>query len=404
MRGNDNRILNNYIYGLQQINNRHPDFIYMGNSPTQRNLIEGLWALGTPTAPDNKWFWMENYGSGGTTNNIIRRNVGHNIGSGGIGHGNNSPTYPVNYTRIYNNTAVDLSRSWTGVPYGTAVIMGTGATNVSVFNNLSYEAWTSDTVNNIQVFYFANAATYDYNLAYDTNPSATYGATWTAQTHRWQTNPSFTDYANDDFTIGNASSAAIGNAGSLTTTSGSGTGTTFNVVLNGGGFFMGDNPNLSQYGSNLVPGDWITVGSGGMADTVQISSISGNAITVTSSFTWENAEPVYFGKSDTPDIGAYPYKAGGYSLTGTYTKSGATVTVVPNDSTLVRWAIVYEDGIPKGVVNSSPYSVSGIGNGIVTVKLYSLYPSATPVVNAAFADTIPPDTTPSSAPTGLTVL
>ena len=86
----------------------------------------------------------------------------------------------------------------------------------------------------------------------------------------------------------------------------------------------------SQYDGNLTAGDVITVGT----ETVTVASVSGDAITVTSSFTWATGDPVYLAATTTPDVGAYPYKAGGYGLSASYALSGGTVTVTPSDASL----------------------------------------------------------------------
>jgi hypothetical protein len=89
------------------------------------------------------------------------------------------------------------------------------------------------------------------------------------------------------------------------------------------------------------------------------------------------------------DLGALPYRAGGYTLTGTWALAGGTVTVTPNDTGLVRFVEVFEDGVSKGTDSTSPYSVAGIGSGTVTAKLYSLYASATPVITATEGESTP---------------
>jgi hypothetical protein len=114
---------------------------------------------------------------------------------------------------------------------------------------------------------------------------------------------------------------------------------------------------------------------------VQISSIAGDAITTTTSFTWANGESVYFGADTTPDIGAYPYKAGGYTLTATYTNTAGAITVTPSDASLVRWVVCFNDGLPTVVDNSSPFTCSGI-TGTAAVYVYPLFASTTLRVTA----------------------
>ena len=149
-------------------------------------------------------------------------------------------------------------------------------------------------MSNVKVFMAESGASIkgaDYNLAYTPDNTPSYTAPWTSQANeRSNVNPRFVDHASDNFTLG---AAAAG--GPLTTVTGSGTGTTFSVATGGGGFFRGRNASLSQYGGNLAAGDVITVGN----NTVTIASVSGDAITVTSSFTWELAIQCTRGHHDT---------------------------------------------------------------------------------------------------------
>ena len=84
---------------------------------------------------------------------------------------------------------------------------------------------------------------------------------------------------------------------------------------------------------------------------------------------------MYFGTSSTIDVGAYPYKAGGYALTATYTVSTGTVTIAPNDASLVRFVVCYSNGVPYAVDNSSPYACPFAV--AFSAKAYPRYPSAT---------------------------
>jgi hypothetical protein len=203
-------------------------------------------------------------------------------------------------------------------------------------------------------------------------------------------NPLLTDRDNDVFTLG-ALSPAIGEAGPLTLVNeANGTGTEFDV--DDGSFFVGDNTWITQYGGNLVVGDKITVGT----DQLTISSVTGNTITVTSSFTWTDNDPVYYGWDTTPDIGAYPYSH--VPLTAaTYVASGSDYTVTPTGDT--RFVVFYEDGIPMAVDNASPYEYSA-GAGAVTMKAYPLYASQTLSVTATLeGEPEPPATSRMTATT-----
>jgi hypothetical protein len=286
-----------------------------------------------------------------------------------------SSSSPVNFFRLYNNTAVELVRDPSNVSGQGFAIVGPNIDDTYVYNNIEWESWSPNLTTYIRGYVFQDTAGreyVDYNLAYDPDGGVAFIAPIATQAHpRINQNPGLRDVASRDYTLA-ANSLAIRQGGPLTTVSGSGSGTTFNVVTGGGGFFFGDNTNISQYGGNLVVGDTITVGT----DVLSVASVAGNAITVTTPFTWVSGEPVYFGSSATPDIGAYPYKSSGYALTAGYSRSGGTVTVTPSDNSLVRFVICYEDGIPTTVDNSAPFTCS-VGSGTVDVRVYPLYASET---------------------------
>jgi hypothetical protein len=370
------RFLNNYAHNMLEEGGGHPDFSQNGNSSPDHiyNLYEANFQAGAGTPNDHVTNW-ENSGGARFTENIFRRNVWHNLGSGTIGM--HSASSGISNTRYYHNTTAESQEYYVSNTAGFYMYRGIfDATYVS--NNIEYESWGSSIASGIEVYYIEDLVFMDYNLAYDPDGSVTFRSPWTSQSNA-QTNadPDFDDYNNDNFHIG-SSSKAIGAAGHLTTTYGSGTGTTFNVAANGGGFFRGDNTNISQYSGNLVDGDIITVGN----EVVKISSISGDAITVTESFTWADGENVYYGDDTTPDIGAYPYKADGYDYTATYTVSGGTVTLTPSDVSLVRMVVVFEEGVPIGADSNSPFSVTGVGSGELVVRVYPLYACSTLYVDA----------------------
>jgi len=317
------------------------------------------------------------------TENIFRRNVWHNVSSGTVGI-NQTTSGIVSYTRYYHNTTAGACRNYPNTRYGIAWY-GDGTSNSYIYNNIEYKSWGDLATSKLEIYYVTGGLELDYNLAYDPNVNVTFSSPWTTQSHpQSNVNPQFLDYLNGNFTVKD-NSGAIGRAGPLTTTSGSGTGTTFMVVNKGGGFFKGDSMKLSQYGGSLVVGDTIRVGN----NTLTVASTSGDAITVNQSFTWTDGQPVYYGSSNTFDIGAYPYRPGGYSLTGTYSQSGSTVTVSPSNADLVRFVICYEDGMPMSVAYSSPY-ICSVGNGSLDVRVYPLFAGKTLYVEATRGDLPPP--------------
>lgn len=382
-----NRWINNYTRNCSEDDGGHSDIFQTGSNDWgwSDNLIEGHFQVGMGDLGNEHTAQISNNQAvnctGGTcapiTKNVIRRNVFHNVSTGTIGI-NQAFDEPVDYTYYYNNTEVFNVRNYADTRYSPCWYSAL-LDDSFIFNNLFYEAWGTGVSANLEVYYVGNGAvTHDYNLAYDPDGAVTFlsGVTYFgAQAHgQGNVNPALSDVGNDNFVLG-LQSGASNTAGALTiVTSPSGTGTAF--AVGNAGFFKGDNSGVSQYAGALIVGDTILVGT----DTVVISAISGNTITASSSFTWASGESVYYGTDATPDIGAYPYKAGGYALTATYTNSGGNITVTPSDAELVRWVICYDDGIPTTVDNSSPYTCSV--SGTPTVKVYSLYPSKTPVINA----------------------
>ena len=400
MIGTYNRFLNNYAHDFSEISGGHSDYFQTGTSTNgwSYNLIEGNFQMGMGNTGNEhvaqishsqkSTYCPDPATCGAMTENIFRRNVWHNVSSGTIGI-NQVTDGSITYTRYYNNTTAKAESNYPDSIVGLAWY-GTLIDNAYLLNNIEYEIWGTNKTTGLGVYCLGTDTgcgldytyTVNYNLGYDPDGSVTFAAPFSTQANgQLNKDPAFVDYAGHDFTIG-ATSNAKATGGPLAVTSGAGTGTTFNVVAGGGGFFRGPDANLTQYGGALTVGDVITVGT----DVVTVTSITADAITVTPSFTWEDAEPVYYGSSATPDIGAYPYKAGGYSLTATYSKAGSTVTVNPSDANLVRFVICYEDGIPTTVDNASPYTCT-VGGGVVTVKVYPLYASSTPIITATYGGT-----------------
>lgn len=385
--GTNCRWMNNYLHDNPVTAPAHGDAFQSNASSLglSFNLFESNVVIGLGNLPHEHGALIQNQSTvscstgvcAAVTENLFRRNVWHNISSVAISV-DQAVVAPITETRQVHDTVVQLMRQGPSVPY--ASIFNYAGITARVHNSLNYEAWGTGVSTGIQVygtFAGASISSAGYNLAFDPNGPVTFAAPWTAQSNpRSNVDPVLTNVGADDFTIG-SSSGARGTAGPLTTASGSGTGTTFNVAAGGGGFFRGQNTNIDQYGQKLAAGDVITVGT----DVVTVVSISGDAITVTPSFTWANGDPVYLGSSTTPDIGALPYKAGGYSLSASYSSVGGTVTVTPSDADLVRFVVCFVDGVPQSVANASPF-VCSVTSGALTVRVYPRYPSFTLWANA----------------------
>jgi hypothetical protein len=384
--GNYSYFLNNYSHEPSD-GGGHSD-VFQSNSSSlglSNNLFEGNFIVGSGNLADEHGALLQNQnvtscstGTCGTVNeNLFRYNVWHNI-SGGAISADSSAMGPITNTRQVHDSVVSVMRMAPTAGYG--VLFRDSAT-AHLFNNLNYQGWGDSKTTGVQVFFVdsgASIAGANRNLAFTPLASPTYALPWTAQQNPLSNvDPALVDYANDDFTL-QAWSGARGVAGALTTVRGSGTGTRFSVASGGGGFFRGQNAAISQYAGRLTAGDAITVGG----TTRTVASVSGDTITVTSSFSWTDGDPVYLGTSTTPDIGAYGYRAGGYKLAATYTVSAGSITVTPSDASLVRFVVCYEDGIPTTVDNSAPYTCS-VGAGSVEVRVYPRYASKVLFIRAS---------------------
>lgn len=368
--GVDNRFLNNVASSPNSESASHVDMFQTGTDSGVGNLgtlIEANMFIDSDTPSDNHH--LSNCSNSGSdfTHMLWRRNVAHQVG-----------TYVhnifLNWANVYlvHESYVDAHRFGSSVEYG--VVINSTVENGRYRNNLGVKLWTDDATSYVLGWYLGGSGRdSDYNLGFDPDMTVAFTSPTTSESNSLlNQDPDLVDYAADDFRL-QAVSPAIGAAGPLTTVSSeNGSGTTFTVA--DAGFFRGDNTAVSQYGGNLVVGDTITVGT----DVLTISSISGNDITVTGSFTWAQNDPVYFGTDTTPDMGALPYSHTPLT-TATISAIGSTYTVTPTGD--VRWVVFFQDGIPHTVDNASPFTAT-ISSGTVTAKAYALYAQANPVVTA----------------------
>lgn len=374
MFGSNNRWMNNYTHNFSEASGGHADIFQTGTSLTgwNFNLIEATFQEGIGDTGDEHSAQISNgqgatYGQNGIgamTENIFRNNIWHNVSSGTVGV-NQTFDGPITYIRYYNNTTADAQVNYPTNRYHTGMTHQ-GSNHWYGFNNIEYKAWGSSASSNIGVYCLSRdtscntsaGAGFNYgmnfNLAYDPKGNVSFIAPWTTQTNALtNVNPQFVNFSADDFRIG-SNSPARNSGGHLTTISQSGSNVS-TISVADAGYFRGDTPTLNQYGGNLVVGDLITIGTGANADTRRIQSISGNSITLTSPVTVVQGEPVYFGDSTTPHIGALPYKAS-YAISPSLYYSNGVLTASVSDPSIVRHVEFYVDGIPVGVDNEAPYT------------------------------------------------
>jgi hypothetical protein len=384
--GVQNRFLNNYLHEVNQLAG-HSDFWQTDahDLGTSYTLAEGNFQWGVGNLSDEHIGVIQNLSPGqcfsGTcgpvTDNVWRRNVFFNVSGGlGVSYG---PVATMLNTRYYSNTEVDTVQYPVGSTQEYSTNFANGVNYVFLRNNLAWQAWGTGITTNITVYYSdAVNNDIDYNLAYDPDGAVTFGSFWSNQVHEQSNvNPNFVNKTGRDFHLAAGSgdgANARGTGGPLTTAT-SCSGTTVNLATRGGGFFRGDNTTLDQYGGELVIGDTIMVGNSQRV----IASVSGDVLTLTASVTCSGGDGVALGDDATPDLGAFPYKAGGYTLTGSYVLAGGTVTVTPNDASLVRLIVVYENGVPICADSTAPFACGTVGAGTLTVRMYNRFASIAPL-------------------------
>lgn len=377
------RFLNNTFAGFLQIGGSHPDFYFPANNNTlgwSRNLIEGNYGIGTVTSIDNKVMHMSNGSTADWADNVWRGSVFYNMGSGFFSVYDGASGGAVERTHFYNHTIVNCNRAVASNPRcGNFSDQFGPPVSATIRNHIFSQAWSDNITTGIDVWFdsFTAVTDADYNLADDPDGSVTFAASWLAQANELSNvDPGFVAFGTD-FTL-QSGSLARGAGGHLTNAVGAGVSSTELTVTSGtGGMVFGDNSaNLPQYGGKLVPGDFIMVGS----TQAQVASVSGDVITLAAPISWSDGASIYWGTSTTIDLGAYPYKAGGYELNATYAGS-STKTITPNDASLVRMVVCFSDSVPYEIDNATPFTCTAPA-GEFSATVYPRYAGLTLGVEA----------------------
>jgi len=284
---------------------------------------------------------------------IARLNIIYNVGS--LGENQNMAN-----ERGYNNTFVDLLTTgnisrWFRGPNVTA------ADNIWINNSFTRANANSESHSPLYVSAEASI-TAEHNHEY-------LSGNLQGANNIENTAPSFTDEGSLNF-MPTISSPLRGAQRSMTTANGSGSGSATLRV---------DDADYFIDGWGIVEGDLIRIGAG---DWVRITAINyvTEQITLAEARSWNDGDRAYlFGTEDA--IGALPYRTDGYTLSGSIEKQGNTYVVVPNENTLCRMVIFYEDGVPQAPDYDAPYECTSNG-GVVNAKLYARFASKNPVIAA----------------------
>jgi len=313
----------------------HVDFFQAGSDGVAMNVRYHVYesnVLGDNPEDHSHIFQMRDSTNTGDHDMIIRGNVAYNVGSyiqqaGGIDR-------VFNYNNAYYKTSMRHQSSWGSVIWHNVEQSNNPSIDNYVINNIVYDA-NGNFVLGLDGTSAGSGSEVDFSdnicfMAKDQEGCLT-------------TDPGFVDEGSYDFHL-QQTSPAVDTGRTITTTTDSGSGTTFNV--DEAGFFTD--------GFGLADGDIITVGSN---DPVKITDIDRNTITVDSTITWNSGDAVNWRYDSIPDIGAYPYRTS-YEITNTISYNVGTITATINDPTLVRFVEFVIDGIPVALDYDAPYEFS----------------------------------------------
>jgi hypothetical protein len=302
-------------------------------------------------------------GTGVNSNHIWRANIWNKVGD---------------YTYGMWGTDFDHIASYNDTTVGAAQASGQAANTTGMFNrgqrfsfqgHITVDGWGTSVTT--AAWYGDSPMTledHDWNLLYDTSAAINYSATLNGEANtQLNTDPDFVSLANLDFRL-SSSSPARGAGGRLTLANGSGSGST-TLIVDGGFKLDGDNPDISAYGGALVIGEQITFNG----QTRRVVSVSGNTLTLDTAADWSDNELIYYGTDTTPDLGAIPFDTVAL-ISGTWSRSGNTITGVPNSSNDVRWMVLYINDYPYAVDpdGSDGWQLTAPASGTVRVLFYKL--------------------------------
>lgn len=339
----------------------HPDLFAQGGSDgfqvgSRQHIYERNYGGRSTNEHSHFGLWQDTVNAG-DTNQLIRGNNAHYLGGGGIGQIGTDKLSALNNT-LYSTCMEDPAGGGlftAGFPAQPSVA-GILANNVIQSDNAATDAIQIDPVHSI------------------------------LNTHNWGflagTETGYAGTADPLFVSTNSATLDLRlQAGSPLR--GAGTNTIWATTNTTGTSFHVNDAQLLSDGRRMVEGDVVVIGS--TTTRVVLSDWTNNAVTVATSVTVTNNQPVWWGRfGDQKDIGAYPYGAE-YLTGGTYTRSGNTYTITPIGHARGAW--VWVDGLPKTWVYDpigGPFVVTEAGN-VTGIELYAEWPQAEPVVLATEA-------------------
>lgn len=351
--------------------------------------------------------------AGNCSNLIARFQLSAHVGQGAV-LDDNSGNISVNpgwyNVKSYNNTWADVNQAdYTTNGSGTngythnsvggsdvnSIFYYPGTSTMPDFNPYLWDSSSITPTGSAPAGFPFGTASWGHSIAFSggtsTLRSHVYGVgSWTGDTGNLKTDPLFSNYAGDDYTLQSGSPARSAGA-SLTTTVGTGASSTALVVADAN--FFQDGWGLTGVG---VQADTIRIGG---STVVQISSIdySTNTITLAAPASWSNGVGVYLYKDSSgvqvltaisgtacdggpcPDAGAFPFVPSGSAPTVTTTTAsgiGSTTATAGGNVTSDGGVTVTARGTCYALTANptSPCTSDGTGTGIFTSSLSGLTP------------------------------
>lgn len=334
----------------------HIDSISMSCSEaadvSTRAVIENNLSISNMVS-NSHFFLIRDYFHVGQSNLIFRGNISKANSSFSV-LGDQSNSEKTDYVYFAHNVAAhshgELS-SYSGLQWSG------GSSFSDVRNNIWHTFCLFDGYTYYKGAGSSNIVT-DYNLCYlSGNPSP-------AETHGIvDTDPLFTSYANNDFSLQSGSPAKDAGTG-LTTTTASGMATATIPVEDSRWF---------HDGRGLTQGDAVRIGTNLFAI---VTAVADGELTVDRVLTFASGDAVNLAAyGTTPDMGAIPYSTASQTFTVTATKTASGVTATVSNTNAVRFVEFATNGIPIATDHTVPFTatVELSGSETVTARAYGLF-------------------------------